>query len=497
MIKNTLVLLLVFMSLIVSGCGSPGEKLLAQARGLEERTEYFLAFDAYLKAVGQLRKEGNTAKIDECRYALTRTEKITLTYNLSKEAAVKMIKQAFPGTTDLRIGELIKEGRLPHLRIGGRVYYFTGFLNTLAHLYPDFRSKQTATALGKSANFFKIMSRYIYEKEDLKPGQTLTHPIRYLAKAQARIPWKLLPQKGLLKVWVPLPLVTAAQQNIEILDLYPRKYVKYPIKQDGDIGLVYFEIPLQEIKADLLIGLDLKFTHFEERVKVDPAKIGRYDLNSDLYNKYTAPGGNIALTPMIRATAKKLAGNERNPYRIAKIFFDHIVWDLDYSYTPHPALEVLNIPESVYVHEHGYGDCGAQSMYFAALCRSVGIPARAPGGMQLFPISQTGCGDHFWAQFYLPNYGWVPVDTSAGQLAKYIPALTKKQQRDFADYYFAGMDPFRYLIQQDVDIPFIPAPDGPLAFGMVLQEPTAVCAEMDRNPGLLFMDNWKMTVKPY
>ncbi|MFC1540803.1 transglutaminase-like domain-containing protein [Candidatus Margulisiibacteriota bacterium] len=203
----------------------------------------------------------------------------------------------------------------------------------------------------------------------------------------------------------------------------------------------------------------------------------------------------LPLTPAIRARARQLAGKETNPFRIARIFFDHVVWDLDYSFLPHAAISALKIPESVYTQEHNYGDCGAQSMYFAALCRSMGIPARAPGGYQLFPISQAGCGTHFWAQIYLPNYGWFPVDTSAGQIAKYVPQLTKKQQHDFADYFFGHMDPFRFLIQKDVDIPLIPVPDGPLVFPMVLQAPTAVCAEMDKNPGLLTMDGWEMTVK--
>jgi transglutaminase-like putative cysteine protease len=338
------------------------------------------------------------------------------------------------------------------------------------------------------------MSKFIYEKDKARPGQTLVNPYRYLADGRITLKRKDLPERGLLKVWLPLPLVTAAQPQVEILDLYPRQYVKYPIQMDGDIGIAYMEIPLEEIKGDLAIGTRFRFTHYEERMKVDPDKIGEYDKDSPLYKRYTTPGRNIAVTSAIRRTARKLAGKETNPYRIAKRFYDHIVWDLDYSYTPHAALEALNMPESVYVYEHGFGDCGAQSMYFAALCRSVGIPARAAGGMQLFPLSTTGCGDHFWAEVYLPNYGWLPVDTSVGQLGKYMAGITEKQKHDFVDYFFGNLDPFRYLIQVDVDVPFIPRPQDPMAFAMVLQNPTAACAEMDENPGIYFADNWKIRV---
>lgn len=492
---------LLFIALIlIAGCAvpaaSPGEKLFRSAQTLERKADYFKALDLYKKALPVLRREGKKALVREGLAASTRMQKIAMTYTFSEEAVRNLIKKAYPGTSDQRIDRVIKDGRLPQLLVGGKTYYFADFLNTLGHIYPDFRSRQAPGALGKSEKFFKIMSRYIYEKDAARPGRTLVNPIRYLAEGEAVLPRKKLPPKGLLKVWVPLPLVTAAQPEVEIVSIYPEDYIYYPIKTDGDIGLAYLEIPLEQVKGDLKIGARFKFTHFEERFKINPKKIGAYDRDSDLYKRYTRPEKNIAVTPAIRAMAQKLAGTETNPYKIAKRFYDHIVWDLDYSYMPHAALEALNIPEAVYVHEHGYGDCGAQSMYFAALCRAAGIPARAPGGMQLFPLGPAGCGDHFWAQIYLPNYGWVPVDTSVGQLGKYMPGLTKKQQREFADYFFANMEPFRYLIQQDVDVPFIPAADGELAFAMVLQAPTALCNEMDENPGIMLMDYWRIKVKP-
>jgi len=48
------------------------------------------------------------------------------------------------------------------------------------------------------------------------------------------------------------------------------------------------------------------------------------------------------------------------------------------------------MPESEYVHTYKRGDCGAQSMYLSALCRSVGIPARTTGGFQIFSGTPAG-----------------------------------------------------------------------------------------------------------
>jgi len=492
----TVLCLTTFTFGISSALASAGENLFKEAQKLEQQTDYVKAYDTYLEAAKKLRAEGKTDNLYQCREAITRTGNIKLSYPLTKDQARKMIKKVYPDTTDQRLDEIFKGGRLPQLKMAGTTYYFDGIINTVGHIYPDFHGKGAASALGRSENFFKIMSKYIYEKDTALPSQTLVNPINYQAEGQLTLKRKDYPKKGSLKIWMPLPLTTAAQTNVEILSIYPREYVKYPLKLDGDIGLAYFEIPLEEIKSDLDIGLKLTFTHFEERYKVDPTKIASYDKNSWLYQRYTASDENIKITPAIRAKAKELAGKETNPFKIAKIYFDHIIWDLDYSHLPHGAISAMEIPEAVYVQEHSYGDCGAQSMYFAALCRSMGIPARVPGGYQLFPVVEAGCGTHFWAQIYLPNYGWFPVDTSVGQLAKYMPQLTKKQRHEFADYFFGNMEPFRYLIQKDVDIELIPKPDGPLVFPMVLQAPTAVCAEMDENPGMAIMDDWKLIVKP-
>jgi len=472
-----------------------GETLFMQAQVLENNADYFNALDLYKEAKEELVGQGNTDLVEQCRRAFVRIEKITFTYPHTENDVRKMIKDKYTDTTDERIDEVVKEGRLAHLEIGGETYYFDQFLNTLYHIYPDFRIKEEAGSLGKMGKVFDIMSPYLYEKDTLRAWESLSSPITYEGRGEAIIPREELPAEGLLRVWMPLPLSGSFQTDIEILSIYPEEYIPYPCMLDGDIGYVYLEIPLEEIEDSLRFGEIFRMTRYEERFNVDPDRVGEYDKNSPLYVRYTTSDKNIAITPAIMETARKIAGEETNPYLVAKKFYDHVVYDLDYSYMPHLALEALKIPESVFVHEHGYGDCGAQSMYFSALCRAMGIPSRASGGMQLFPFQSTGCGDHFWAHIYIPNYGWIPVDTSVGQAAKYIPHLSKKKETDFIEYFFSKMDPFRYLIQVDVDIPRTPPPEAPLFFEMVLQAPTAECAGADENPGMLIMENWKMTFK--
>lgn len=51
---------------------------------------------------------------------------------------------------------------------------------------------------------------------------------------------------------------------------------------------------------------------------------------------------------------------------------------------------------------------------FIALCRSAGIPARPQVGFWVKEKNQV----HVWAEFYIPNIGWIPADPSLGDKGK-------------------------------------------------------------------------------
>ena len=87
------------------------------------------------------------------------------------------------------------------------------------------------------------------------------------------------------------------------------------------------------------------------------------------------------------------------------------------------------------------GQCDHYSILFVALCRAAGIPARGVTGMvgwgpwikekdlvlrntihtMLTPNGLAAArlygpiGGHIWAEFYLPEYGWIPVDPTWGR----------------------------------------------------------------------------------
>jgi Transglutaminase-like superfamily len=278
--------------------------------------------------------------------------------------------------------------------------------------------------------------------------------------------------------------VTGPQNPVTLVSATPEGWLKQPPSIDGALSDAYFEVPLDKLTGDLNISVQFQFTHYQENFKVDPANVGTYDKTSAMYKQYTRSYGNTYISPEIRETAKKVVGGEKNPYLAAKKLYDYILKEIKYSFMPHPALWPRGEPESVYVHKMRRGDCGAQAMYFTAMCRSLGIPARTTGGWQLFTGDFAG---HFWAEFYLPNYGWVPVDPTAADLAYWTDQITDQERAAFQQFYFGNQDPLRCNVQLDVDEETVPPMDGQAVMPVAIQDPTGTCSTMEEPVSALLM----------
>ena len=467
---------------------SPAAALAEQALLEMDQGNLTRATDLYNQARGIYLAEGNQAGARECLNHIQDISLVRLTYPTGEADLRKKLLEAFPDVPADERERWITSGKLEHMLIDGKPMYFDGIISNI-----KFRD---VALFRKDAG---MLSHY-QEGYDLilgimdKPGgplwQPFDYPITYRGTHTLDVPRDKLPQSGLLKIWFPIPIITGPQPAVRVTSIVPDKYVADPPSIDGDIGVVYMEVHLDRLVGDLELSVQFEFDHYEQHFTVDPGQVGAYDTKSALYRKYTASYGNIAVTPEIEAAAKQAIGSETNPYLAAKKIYDYVLDNITYSFMPHAALWPRGKqPESVYVHEHRYGDCGAQSMYFSALCRAVGIPARATGGWQLFSGNFSG---HFWAEFYLPNYGWIPVDTTAADIADYIPGLSEAEVKRFQDFFFANQDHFRCVVQHNVDEPLVPPAEEPIILNMALQQPASNCDTMEEMPDLVINEYWSI-----
>lgn len=106
-------------------------------------------------------------------------------------------------------------------------------------------------------------------------------------------------------------------------------------------------------------------------------------------------------------------------------------------------------------------------------------------------------GGHFWAEFYLPNYGWIPVDTSMAQTALFTRDADAEQKQTFIDYYFGNQDSMRCVVQKDTDVEFIPRAKRMFLMPMVVQFPAAEYSMPTGEVDYTFLNHWTLTLDKY
>jgi transglutaminase-like putative cysteine protease len=115
------------------------------------------------------------------------------------------------------------------------------------------------------------------------------------------------------------------------------------------------------------------------------------------------------------------------------------------------------------------GKCIDFSSVFVALSRSAGVPAREILGTRISKEGDITGAYHCMAEFYLPNYGWVPVDPSdvAKLMLNENLEINDTKVIDARNYYFGGQTETYIYLGTGRDIILNPKQDnGPLNYFM-------------------------------
>lgn len=432
---------------------------------------------------------GNEAAALEALNWKFKADRVLLEYGLDRREAEELLAGTFPWVPEHVRNAWLDAPDIERIRTDGEERFFISIANNIAYrnmtLYHEWRDRA-------GTNPLKTMMIGILDADANRTG-TYFNPQRYVADGSLTIERELLPATGTLSIWVPMPIETDSQSDPVVLSVSPEEWVRTMPSPQNDIGQILLEVVLDGLTEDIVVNVSYTLTAYQKHFTIDPDAVGDYDRASRNYTSYTRSGGNILITSDIAAKAREVVGVETNPYLQAKLLYDYVIGNITYSFMPHISLSSMDVPESVYVHEHRYGDCGAQSMYYCALLRSLGVPARSCGGYQMFA---GGTGTHFWAEFYLPNYGWVPVDVTAAEAMDEIAlgTATAEEIAGYKAYFFGNMDNMRCVVQNDVDVPLSPEPQMLLPLKAAVQNPMASCPASDRDIPLIALMSWQLVI---
>jgi hypothetical protein len=252
-----------------------------------------------------------------------------------------------------------------------------------------------------------------------------------------------------LKLWLPVPREWDSQRAVKILAVEPPPHAEYTDPEFGN-RMFFWDFAEEPEQPVYSVNLRYRLESFDLRAEIDPERVGEYDESDDLHALYTRSTEHIEISPEIVALAREAVGDEDNLYRQARRIHDFVVDKVRYSRLlrrdvgtgTRALLSTVAVDEET-GEQYYQGECDVQAEFFVALCRAVGIPARAVTGMVGWgpwmekedlklrseghtQLSTDGLAaarlfgpfeGHRWAEFYLPDYGWVPVDPTWDRFA--------------------------------------------------------------------------------
>ena len=251
-----------------------------------------------------------------------------------------------------------------------------------------------------------------------------------------------------LKLWIPIPREWDSQKAVKIISVQPEPHARYVDPEYGN-PMLFWDFGKDPERTSYKVHLKYRSEQYDVHSNIDTNRIGTYDKTSKDYILYTRSTNTISITDKVRELAKTAVGDEKNPYLQAKRIYE-LVRD-KMCYISPSGLGLMRSVETILDRpvidpktgqEYYLGVCHDQSMVFVALCRAVGIPARSvlalwdkrpwirttpentepavdfrEESIQGLAVSvRRRIAGHSWAEIYLTNYGWVPIDPTFGQV---------------------------------------------------------------------------------
>jgi len=178
------------------------------------------------------------------------------------------------------------------------------------------------------------------------------------------------------------------------------------LSDDSGNKYAYWSNIIIDGKQTFTVELDYYVLSFSTHYSINSSMIAEYDKSSDLYMKYTQPEELIQSdNSEILSKAQNLTNGESDVHEKVSQIYNFVDKHLSYAIQKDER-------GALWALKNRTGDCSEYSYLFVALCRAAGIPARIQAGFAFHSIKETLQEGHMWAEYYLENYGWIPVDAT-------------------------------------------------------------------------------------
>ena len=256
---------------------------------------------------------------------------------------------------------------------------------------------------------------------------------------------KILPRIETLDLWLPVPR-TDTYQRVTSADL--SSPVQLAQAEDAVHGNYMLHGTVSGSSDEQTISVRYEIERFLRRdPSLDPKSqiepVSEVDLAS-----FLAPDSHVPVDgPVVEEAVQKISMSAP-PRERARQIFENLLATLDYDSagcTPERADQLGNL---VVACDMKRGTCTEFHGLFVAHARALKLPARFAFGFNI-PRKAEGyiAGYHCWAEVFLPEVGWFPVDVSEAW---------KRQDPQERSFYFGNLDANRVQFTTGRDVALVP-----------------------------------------
>jgi transglutaminase-like putative cysteine protease len=242
-----------------------------------------------------------------------------------------------------------------------------------------------------------------------------------------------------VRLWLPYPVSDGHQtiSDVKISGNYTSEGI-YAVPSTGALALyAEWSVPAKERRLTITFNADARervMKSFPSTESVIPVEVLPY-LEGTRF---------IPVDGKIKEVSLKITEGKKSIKDKAEAVYD---WVVENTFRD-PDVQGCGVGDVEVTLAKRGGKCADISSVFVALARASGVPAREVFGLRLGKKAEedmTG-GHHCWAEFYLPGYGWVPVDPADVRKIMLVEKLELKEAKAYRDYYFGAVDPYRIAL---------------------------------------------------
>lgn len=235
-----------------------------------------------------------------------------------------------------------------------------------------------------------------------------------------------------LEYWLSLPQNSANQKNIKLIDISPKPDHIYQYK-DGDCQIGYWELSSANRTNFANVTIKLKADLYKVDYFIDHDRVpDEYAKDHKIIALYLNNDSLAFVTAEILELANEITRNVKDPFLKARNIYRWVILHLEHQFpvAGRGTRYLFSNPIDSQRNLYG-GDSAEYSWVFIALCRAVGVPARSVTGFLAKPGAEL---PHTWAEFHLPEWGWLPADPFLGDSRELLEEYSSQPD----NYYYLG-----------------------------------------------------------